>query len=295
MKVLKNKAYYKRYQVKFKRRRQGKTDYYARKRLVTQDKNKYNAPKFRMIVRVTGSDIICQIAYARLQGDTVVCAAYSHELPRYGVKVGLTNYAAAYCTGLLLARRVLHKIRLNGVYEGQVKPDGEDYLVESVEGGPGAFRCFLDVGLARTTTGAKVFGAMKGAVDGGLDIPHSNKRFPGYDSDEKAFNAQVLRDNIYGQHVANYMRQLAEEDEDAYKSRFSRFIKLGITADNIETMYQKAHEAIRENPETISKEKKSFPKKRFGTKKLTYEQRKSKVKANKEEFLQNLAQDENME
>ena len=33
-------------------------------------------------------------------------AAYSHELPRYGVKVGLTNYAAAYCTGLLLARRV---------------------------------------------------------------------------------------------------------------------------------------------------------------------------------------------
>jgi Ribosomal protein L18 len=36
----------------------------------------------------------------------IVCAAYSHELPRYGVKVGLTNYAAAYCTGLLLARRV---------------------------------------------------------------------------------------------------------------------------------------------------------------------------------------------
>jgi len=36
----------------------------------------------------------------------ILCAAYSHELPRYGVKVGLTNYAAAYCTGLLLARRV---------------------------------------------------------------------------------------------------------------------------------------------------------------------------------------------
>ena len=35
-----------------------------------------------------------------------MCAAYAHELPRYGVKVGLTNYAAAYCTGLLLARRV---------------------------------------------------------------------------------------------------------------------------------------------------------------------------------------------
>lgn len=47
-----------------------------------------------------------QIAYARIEGDVIVCAAYSHELPNYGIKVGLTNYAAAYCTGLLLARRV---------------------------------------------------------------------------------------------------------------------------------------------------------------------------------------------
>lgn len=39
-------------------------------------------------------------------GDIIVCAAYSNELPNYGVKVGLTNYAAAYCTGLLCARRV---------------------------------------------------------------------------------------------------------------------------------------------------------------------------------------------
>lgn len=47
-----------------------------------------------------------QIAYAKIEGDMIVCAAYSHELPKYGVSVGLTNYAAAYCTGLLLARRV---------------------------------------------------------------------------------------------------------------------------------------------------------------------------------------------
>ena len=47
-----------------------------------------------------------QVAYAKIEGDIIIAAAYSHELPRYGVKVGLTNYAAAYCTGLLLARRV---------------------------------------------------------------------------------------------------------------------------------------------------------------------------------------------
>lgn len=51
-----------------------------------------------------------QIAYAKIEGDMIVCAAYSHELPKYGVSVGLTNYAAAYCTGLLLARRVSFRL-----------------------------------------------------------------------------------------------------------------------------------------------------------------------------------------
>lgn len=50
--------------------------------------------------------------------------------------------------------------------------DGEEYNVEAQEEGAGPFRAFLDVGLVRTTTGARVFGAMKGAADGGIDIPH---------------------------------------------------------------------------------------------------------------------------
>merc|ERR1711890_221883 len=120
------------------------------------------------IVRFSNKDICCQIAYARLEGDIIVCAAYAHELPAFGVKVGLTNYAAAYCTGLLLARRVLQKFNV----------DGTHFCVEDVDDGPGAFRACLDVGLARTSTGAKIFGAMKGAADGGLAIPHSEKRFP---------------------------------------------------------------------------------------------------------------------
>jgi len=41
----------------------------------------------------------------------------------------------------------------------------------------------LDVGLTHTTTGNRVFGALKGAVDGGLNVPHSSNRFPGYFKD----------------------------------------------------------------------------------------------------------------
>lgn len=73
---------------------EGKTDYRARIRLVTQDKNKYNTPKYRFVVRFTNKDVVAQIVASKLAGDVVLAAAYSHELPRYGLKVGLTNYAA---------------------------------------------------------------------------------------------------------------------------------------------------------------------------------------------------------
>ena len=160
--------------MKFRRRQEGKTNYYAWERLVIQDKNKYNTPKYRIIVHVTNRDLICQIANAP-KGDTVVCAAHGHELPKYGVKVGLTSYAAAYCTGLLLACRLLHRFGVDKIYEGQVEVTRDDCSVESIDDQPGAFTCYLDAGLARTTTGNKVFGALKGAVDGGLSIPHSTK------------------------------------------------------------------------------------------------------------------------
>jgi len=285
VKVVKNKAYFKRFQVKFRRRREGKTDFFARKRLVVQDKNKYNTPKYRMIVRSSNKDICCQIAYARIEGDRIVAAAYSHELPKYGVKVGLTNYAAAYCTGLLLARRVLKKFNLDSVYEGQTEVNGEHFMVDSNDDGPNAFRACLDVGLARTTTGAKVFGAMKGAADGGINIPHSEKRFPGYDKEEGEFNADVHRAHIFGQHVADYMNQLQEKDEEAYKRQFSLYIKNGVNADSIEGMYKKAHSAIRKDPEHKAKPAKKVTKKRHTAKKLTYAERKAKIQKTKDEFL----------
>lgn len=140
VKVVKNKQYFKRFQVKYKRRREGKTDYYARKRLVVQDKNKYNTPKYRLIVRRSNRDVTVQVAYSRIEGDHIVCSAYSHELPRYGIKVGLTNYAACYATGLLLARRLLKKLHLDKLYEGTTEVNGDEYIIDDVEKGPGAFR-----------------------------------------------------------------------------------------------------------------------------------------------------------
>eukprot|EP00300_Choanocystis_sp_HF-7_P036758 c52668_g1_i1.p1 GENE.c52668_g1_i1~~c52668_g1_i1.p1 ORF type:complete len:312 (+),score=84.46 c52668_g1_i1:39-938(+) len=258
IKVQKNKAYFKRYQVKYRRRREGKTDYYARLRLTLQDKNKYNTPKYRFVVRFTNKDIICQIVYATVSNDRVLAAAYSHELPRYGVKVGLTNYSAAYCTGLLLARRVLQKLGLES-YVGVTNATGEHYIVEE-EGDRRPFFALLDIGLRRSSTGARVFGALKGAVDGGIEIPHNEKRFPGYNAETEEFSPEVLRSRIFGGHVAAYMAMLKAEDEEAYNRQFSKFIKNKVTSESLEGMYAKAHAAIRADPSHTAKAKKPFDK-----------------------------------
>merc|ERR1712072_657581 len=259
VKLVKNKAYYKRFQVKYKRRREGKTDYYARKRLVTQDKNKFATPKYRFVVRFTNKDIICQVVSSKITGDVTHCAAYTSELKRYGLPVGLTNYSAAYCVGLLCARRLLTKFNLADNFQGteEVTAEFEDCFVHgNDEDGPNAFKALLDVGLKRTTLGSKIFAAMKGAFDGGLEIPHSEKKFYGYDPDEKEYSAEANRDRILGDHVATYMNSLQEEEEEEYAKKFSKYIEAGISGDDLEALYLDVHKKIRENPDHVATEKK---------------------------------------
>jgi len=278
VKVVKSSSYYSRYQVKYRRRRQGKTDYRARLRLTTQDKNKYNTHKYRIVVRFSNKDITCQVVYAAIAGDVVVAASYAHELPNFGLKVGLNNYSAAYATGLLLARRVLTKFGLGETYKGQEEPDGEDYNVEAADEGPRPFYCLLDAGLKRTSTGSKTFGALKGALDGGLDIPHNEKRFVGW-TKEGGLEAEVLKKYIYGGHVAEYMEEMEEEDPEKYNRHFARYIDEDLGADDLEDLYTKVHEAIRENPVTEKKARsKPAESKRWQPAKLTYEERKERLK-----------------
>ncbi|KAG2307000.1 hypothetical protein Bca52824_026748 [Brassica carinata] len=254
VKPSKSNAYFKRYQVKFRRRRDGKTDYRARIRLINQDKNKYNTPKYRFVVRFTNKDIVAQIVSASIAGDIVKASAYAHELPQYGLTVGLTNYAAAYCTGLLLARRVLKMLEMDEEYEGNLEATGEDFSVEPTESRR-PFRALLDVGLIRTTTGNRVFGALKGALDGGLDIPHSDKRFAGFNKENKQLDADIHRNYIYGGHVSNYMKMLSEDEPEKFQTHFSQYLKKGVDAETMEELYKKVHAAIRADPNPKKTEK----------------------------------------
>jgi large subunit ribosomal protein L5e len=256
--VRKNKAYFKRFQTARRRRREGKTDYQQRINLVKQDKNKYNSPKYRLIVRCTNTKIIAQVAYATLSGDRIVAQAMSTDLKAYGVKVGLTNYSAAYCTGLLCARRALKVFGLDKTFTGVDKCDGEEYHVEEEESERRPLKVILDIGLKRTTVGANIFGALNGAVDGGLHVPHSSRRFPGYNKAEGKdaeddYDAEAHKERILGGHVCDYMKSLQEEDPEKFKLQFSEYIKAGINADDLEAMYEKAHAAIRAKPDAPAK------------------------------------------
>jgi large subunit ribosomal protein L5e len=114
-----------------------------------------------------------------------------------------------------------------------------------------------------------MFGVLKGACDGGLNVPHNTKRFPGYtrakveevinkrgkatgevERMEAAFDAKVLRDRIYGNHVTAYMNQLKKEDAAKFKRQFSKWEKALTDAKckTCEDLYKKVHASIIAKP-----------------------------------------------
>ncbi|MDD5143221.1 50S ribosomal protein L18 [Methanoregula sp.] len=152
-----------RYFVPFRRRREGKTDYYQRTRLVVAD-----VP--RMVVRKTNRHIIVQLVTAEMDGDRTLVAANSKELEQYGYKGSTSNTPAAYLTGMLFAVKA--------------KKAQQDSAI-------------LDIGLNRATPGARVFAALKGAVDAGLDIPYGEDILPS-------------EDRLKGAHIAAYNKNAGD-------------------------------------------------------------------------------------
>lgn len=308
-KITKNKAYYKRFQTKFRRRREAKTDYYARKNMVSQDLNKYSTPKYRLVARITNNKVIAQIVYSTLIGDKVLCEANSQELRKFGLNNAFTSYSAAYATGLLLARRVLKAVKLDKMYSGAKATDGNVYDVSaeaSEERRP--LKAILDIGIRTPSVGNRVFAVLKGACDGGVHVPHSTGKFPGFSKNEgekdSKYDASVHRDRIFGKHIDEYMTSLKEENNEAFKKQFGLWEeslkKNGVAS--VEALFTKIFAAIRNNSDRVSvkKDKKpvnyvnrektiiktskgSYPRLR----KLTSDERKARVAA-KKEAVQNI-------
>jgi len=164
-----------------------------------------------------------------------------------------------------------------------------------VKDGPRPFKANLDVGLVRTTTGHRVFAALKGAVDGGINVPHNEKRFFGFSKEDKKLDANLLRKAVFGGHVSEYMRKLADDEPARYQKQFARFIKGGVTPDKIEGMYKKAHQAIRANPDRAADpnakthEQYKADSAKYRPHKLTLAQRKQRIADKKAKIIESVA------
>jgi large subunit ribosomal protein L18 len=176
-----------RYRVAFRRRREGKTDYHQRLKLIVSRKP-------RLVVRGSLNDYVAQIIVTKPEGDRVLAAASAKELAKaYGYKGAPKNTSAAYLTGMLAGL----KAKEAGVSEA-----------------------ILDIGLATNRKGSKVYAALKGAIDAGLEIPCSEDIFP---SDER----------IRGEHVAGNS-----------KSSFSQYEKRGLDAKDLPAHFDEVKEKI---------------------------------------------------
>jgi large subunit ribosomal protein L5e len=163
------------------------------------------------------------------------------------------------------------------MYKGESKVTGEYFSVEDDVQEKRPFKAFLDVGLVHTTVGNRVFGALKGATDGGLYIPHNTKRFPGFlkntDSGD-SYDAAVHRDRIFGKHVDNYMASLKEDSQEDFDKQFAKWAKTLSAAKvaTVEALYTKVFGEIRKNPDRVKKPEVKNPKrdqKKFVQRKLT--------------------------
>jgi len=111
------------------------------------------------------------------------------------------------------------------------------------------FRCYLDIGVRVATRGNKLFGALKGAVDGGLDIPHSEKRFPGFDVESGEYNAEEHVARIVGSQTKLAMEFFKEsKGEEAFAKHFKAYVDAGVTAENVEGHFRALFDKIKADP-----------------------------------------------
>lgn len=136
-----------RYRVQFRRKREGRTDYRQRLKLLRS-----NEP--RLVVRISLKHVSAQVIQFTSTGDVTVASAHSKQLGDLGWKDGTSNLPAAYLVGLLCGYRAVKS---------------------------GIEKSTFDIGMHHPTPGGKVFAALKGAVDAGLKVPHDESVMPGED------------------------------------------------------------------------------------------------------------------
>lgn len=153
------------YRVQMRRKREGKTDYRFRLRILRS-----GLP--RAVVRRTNRNVIVQLFEYDEKGDRVIACADGFELKKkFGFQGNADTTPASYLVGYLAGKRALKKDVTKAV---------------------------LDIGFLSPSKGCRAFAALKGLLDAGIEIPHSEEKLPS-------------QDRILGKHLKNFDPNQVEE------------------------------------------------------------------------------------
>jgi large subunit ribosomal protein L18 len=160
--------------------------------------------KPRVVVRGSLKSMIAQIVTASPEGDKVMVSAHSNELARrYGWKAPGGNVPTAYLTGLLCGL----KAEARGIKEA-----------------------IPDIGLNSPSKGARVFAALKGVHDAGVQVPHSEEKLP---------DGKRLR----GEHIVQYAKSLAANANE-YQAKFSKYLEQKLPPENLADSFNELKKEI---------------------------------------------------
>jgi len=156
-----------------------------------------------LIVRPANKHITVQVVEAKATGDIVLASAHSSELKKYTWKGAGGNLPAAYLTGRLAGYRAKAK---------------------------GIGKAVLDVGTRPVSSGSRLYAAMNGAVDSGIDVPHGD-------------GTVLAKERVRGEHIAAYGKLLSEKP-DVYQKRFSEYLKHKLKPEEIPAHFDEVNEKI---------------------------------------------------
>lgn len=150
-----------------RRRFEAKTDYKARLALLKSEKP-------RLVVRKTNRYVVVQIVKTDIAQDKVIVGSSSKILLTKGwpteLAGSLKSLSAAYLTGFIIGKSA-QKAGIKGA--------------------------ILDAGMHINVKNSRIYAVLKGAVDSGLDIPHSDEVLPEMESIKNDKVAKIF-DKILG-------------------------------------------------------------------------------------------------
>ncbi len=183
------------FNVPFRRRKEGRTNYYKRLAMV-------KSVNPRAVIRKSTNHLLIQLVQTEHGKDSVIASAHTQELGGFDYKGHGGNIPAAYLVGYLLGKRMIEQKK----------------NVETI----------VDLGVQPPVHGTRLFAAVKGLVDAGINVKADPISFP-------------KEDRLKGKHVEAFAKK---EPSKMNRSQFGSYVKKSISTEGFSNMVEASKKTI---------------------------------------------------